>query len=305
MVKKESKYEKLVREVNIVLNSYSGKMTLRQVYYRLVSKHIIPNTINEYKGLSRHLVKARERGRVPWYRIEDRGRTVSGGDYGYSEAPDPKAHVKKKLQNVFRNSLISFQRWLNQPERIEVWIEKEALSRLASKIADRYNVRVCPSKGYSSFTYIKQAVNRLNKYDEPVTILYFGDYDPSGFDIERDMEERLRAYGAYNLKTVKRICLNREQIDRHELPPFPAKTSDVRYTKFVAETGSDDTVELDAIPPQILEEYIAEAIEDHIDSTIWDETEEAEEEANEAIKEVLESVRSMFADVEAELEEEE
>lgn len=292
--KKPSKYEVLVEAVNKVLGQYSGRLSLRQIYYRLVSAHVIPNNMNQYKALSKYLVKAREQGEVDWTRIEDRNRSTTGFDSGYEEAPDPQKYVARRIQQAVQDPFIRFKKWLNQPERVEVWIEKDALSVLASGVAGRYNVTTCPSKGYSSFTYIKEAVRRINWYDAPVTVLYFGDYDPSGLDITRDLRERLIRYGAHNLKEVKRICLSREQIEEHQLPPFPAKSSDVRYAKFVADTGSDDAVELDALEPPVLEKYIEDAILEYWDEEIYAEVEDEEYEANEAIKEALEPLREIL-----------
>ena len=55
--KTKMKYAQVVKAVNEVLNSYSITMTLRQIYYRLVSKYAYPNTKSSYKNLSRQLVK--------------------------------------------------------------------------------------------------------------------------------------------------------------------------------------------------------------------------------------------------------
>lgn len=293
--KEGGKYETIVEAVNKVLGQYRGRLSLRQIYYRLVSAHVIPNNLNQYKALSKYLVKARENREVDWTRIEDRNRSTTGWDHGYEEAPDPERYVARRIEEAVRDPWISFKMWLNQPERVEVWIEKDALSVLASGVAGRYNVTTCPSKGYSSFTYVMEAVRRINQYDAPVTVLYFGDYDPSGMDITRDLRERLRAYGAHNLEKVERICLSREQIDEHQLPPFPAKSSDVRYAKFVADTGSDDAVELDALEPPVLEAYIEEAIKEHFDENIYAEVKKAETKANEAITEALKPLRELLA----------
>ena len=58
------RYGEIVKAVNEILAQYNAPLTLRQVYYRLVAKALIPNTVTSYKTLSRLLVKARERGEV-------------------------------------------------------------------------------------------------------------------------------------------------------------------------------------------------------------------------------------------------
>lgn len=296
MVKKESKYDLIVREVNDVLSKYSQKMTLRQIYYRLVSRHTFPNNLNQYKGLSRHLVKAREKGDVDWTRIEDRARSTHGGDWGRDGIDDIESFLQDKIDE-FKNlwEYISLSKWKGQENYVEVWIEKDALSRLAENAVSDLNVKVCPSKGYSSFTYIAETVNRLRRIkDRNIHILYFGDFDPSGLDIERDLYDRLVRYGSPSDLTVTRIALTREQIDEYDLPPFPAKTSDVRYERFVYETGSNDAVELDALEPPVLTQMIHDAVSELIDWDIWNERRQEEEDLQQKIKEKLEEVDIEF-----------
>jgi len=135
-----------------------------------------------------------------------------------------------------------------------------------------------------------KAVNRLRRYrDKDVTILYLGDYDPSGMDITRDLENRLLRYGA-NV-TVERLALSREQIEKYNLPPMPAKGSDPRYAKFVADTGGADAVELDALEPPVLQQIIRDGINDHIDFDLWDERQDE-------IKGIREKLRKEFENVE-------
>ena len=92
--------------------------------------------------------------------------------------------------------------WDNQPNYILISLEKDALSRLVSRIANRYSVRTFPTRGYPSFSYVQQMSSyiRTKLLDKPAIVLYFGDFDPSGIDIERDLSDRLEKY--------KIICKN-------------------------------------------------------------------------------------------------
>ena len=291
------KYDRVVKAVNEIFLQYNTKMTLRQVYYRLVAKLIIRNTRSEYKYLSAMLVKARENGDVNYRMFEDRVRKTIGGDHGWD---DPKGFLDY-MEETFKNSwkYLSLSMWKNQPVFIEVWVEKDALSRLVSDVTNEYNVRTCPSRGYSSFTYIKDAVNRLRNVKQPIKILYFGDFDPSGMDIERDLWTRLYKYGCSDL-SVERIALTQDQIMEYNLPPMPAKKSDARYNKFVAETGAGDAVELDALEPPVLEKLVKEAIEDNIDFDLWEARKEQEKDEKERLRRKLEDVEIMFPDEEDE-----
>jgi hypothetical protein len=261
-------YKNVVAESKAIFEQYKTALTLRQLFYRLVSRHILANTIVQYKQLSKILVKARENGDVPEDCLEDRTRTTIGADGGYESTEQfIDAHTR-----WFKDSWERFAMpmWETQLERVEVWVEKDALSQICSRIAEAFNVKTCPSRGYSSYTYVKKAVNRMDDdYGrKEVVVLYFGDYDPSGMDIERDLGSRLERYGAVDVK-VERIALTLDQIQKYQLPPFPAKTTDPRLAKFIADTGGSDAVELDALEPDVLENMITEAIQSHIDKDAW------------------------------------
>jgi hypothetical protein len=261
-------YKTVVKESKAIFKQYKTALTLRQLFYRLVSKHIMANTIAQYKQLSRILVKAREDGDMPEDCLEDRTRTTIGADGGYDNTEEfIDAHIRWFKDSWERYTM---PLWETQPDRVEIWVEKDALSQICSRIAEGFNVKTCPSRGYSSYTYVKKAVDRIrgDYQDKTVTILYFGDYDPSGVDIERDLGERLHRYGA-GLVKVERMALTLAQIQKYQLPPFPAKTTDPRLAKFIADTGGSDAVELDALEPDVLEKMILEAIQNHIDKGPW------------------------------------
>ena len=94
-------------------------------------------------------------------------------------------------------------------------------------------------------------------------ILYLGDHDPSGLDMVRDIRDRLKEFGLRNL-TVKHIALTWEQIGEHEPPPNPAKFTDPRSQWYMDKFGLDSW-EVDALPPNILEQLLKDTIEVHID----------------------------------------
>jgi hypothetical protein len=280
-------YETIVQEVNKLFSQYHTKMTLRQIYYRLVSKLIIQNTLNQYKRLSRLLVKAREKGDVNYRNIEDRARVTLGRDSGWDSPLDFLNAYRDQFEGCWE--YFSMKMWKTQPKFVEVWIEKDALSRVASESASNYRVRTCPSKGYSSYTYIADAVSRLRRHrDQECIILYLGDFDPSGLDITRDLASRLQRYGAD--VTVRRLALSIEQIQEHNLPPMPAKTSDSRYANFVENTGGSDAVELDALEPPVLKQIIRDGIKAEIDMELWDERLIEIELNKEKLKGVLENM---------------
>jgi hypothetical protein len=64
--------------------------------------------------------------------------------------------------------------------------------------------------------------------------------------------------------TVERLAVNREQIERWNLPTRPTKMSDTRARRFRQLHGTD-SVELDAIPPDELRRLVKDAIDSHME----------------------------------------
>jgi len=261
-------YDEIVDAALDIFQQYDTAITLRQLYYRLVSRLLIPNTINSYKRLSRIMVKAREDGDVPINCLEDRSRRVLGrGDLGYNSAEE---YLKKKITTL-QDSWKSFTMpmWDDQPKNVMISLEKDALSRLVSREANRFSVRTFPTRGYPSFSFVQEMSRYITNQlgGKPTVVLYFGDFDPSGVDIERDLSERLERYGAKSF-TVQRIALTADQIKKYRLPPMPVKRSDARADSFLEEHG-DKAVELDALDPNLLQTTVRKAVVKNINMRKW------------------------------------
>ena len=264
------KYNEIVPKVNAILGQYQYPLTLRQVYYRLVAAEVIGNTRSNYTSLSSILVKAREREEVDYRRIEDRVRNTI--EDGYALA-DP-GELCKLLSNILDYAATSYKRdpWLDQDNHLEVWLEKDALSTVISRVAtDIYHIPVAVNRGYGSFSFIKEGSKRLSQFiDKSIHILYFGDFDPSGEDMVRDLQRRLKLYGAPTA-TVHKIALTPGQVKKWRLPPAPVKTSDRRAAKFIKAHGDISAVELDALDPEDLQGIVKDAIEAYIEHSRWQE----------------------------------
>jgi hypothetical protein len=189
------KYAPIVKATNEILAQYDVRLTVRQIYYRLVSPpyQLFPNNLGSYKQFDRVLTRAREKGDVNWRGIEDRARGTIGGDFGFDG-------VGNFLDSSFDIDEDQYTRkmWEDQPSYVEVWLEKDALAALVSNVARGYRVLTFPSRGYSSMTKIAEAIcerfyDRFINF-KPVIILDFTDHDPSGLDMTRDIEKRVMAY---------------------------------------------------------------------------------------------------------------
>ena len=245
----------MLERINTILEEYRNDgyvLTLRQLYYQLVSKDIIPNNDREYAKLSNILKKGRMAGIVDWSAIEDRVRVP--------KLPYWVRDVQHAIQDTIEQYRVD--RMQGQQRNIEIWVEKDALSNVLFRVTSKYHIRLMVNRGYSSISAMYDAHRRLRSGD---VILYFGDHDPSGKDMVRDIRERMEEFGRE--VDVRPVALTMEQIRRFNPPPNPAKITDPRAKWYIREYGRTSW-ELDALPPRELIR-LAEAVEELIDLDLY------------------------------------
>lgn len=270
--------ENVVTTIQSIVNRYAAlgyRLTLRQLHYQFVghdSKYI--NHQSAYKKLGQILDDCRYGGVVDWSAIVDRGRNPKL-DYSVTGIPDAlnDTHDQYKLN-----------RQEGQDVHIEVWTEKDALSEILEASTSKYHLRLCVNKGYTSSSAMYEAYNRFKRIigfsSQDVVIFYIGDHDPSGLDMIRDVEDRLRfmlGEGLSSGLTVTPICLNIKQVKKYKLPPNPTKMTDSRADGYIKEFGKT-CWEVDALSPEVLTEIIDGNVEDIIDMDLYYEQLAQEEE---------------------------
>lgn len=271
-----------------ILSEYAQEgftLTLRQLFYQFVARGYIANRQSEYKRLSGIISAGRLAGVLDWAHMEDRTRQVRGN--AHWEGPED---LLESAAESFHLDL-----WEDQPFRVEVWIEKDALVGVVEGMCRQWDVPLFSCRGYTSQSEMWSAGhNRLRRYGEngqrPI-ILHLGDHDPSGIDMTRDIEERLSLF-AQTWVEVKRIALNMPQIEEYQPPPNPAKLTDTRAGAYVAEHGYESW-ELDALSPTQLNALVNEEIEAYIDPVKFDDKVEAQQ----LIKDQIAAAGSHWGDV--------
>jgi len=283
------KYQEVVKVVNEVIGQYVTRLTVRQIYYRIVSPpyQLFANTIPNFKGFDKILTRARENRDVDWTRIEDRHRRTSGGESDTFEGPEQYVDwIFGMLSDRYYKKVY----WEKQPKYVEVWVEKDALAPLFEDACNPYRVVILPSKGYSSYTKIMEAIQRFPNGKE-IIILHFADHDPSGVNMTDDLVNRFRRYGAD--VEVKRIALSIAQVKQWELAPNPTKKADKRTAGYLVKYG-DACWELDAVPPDELHKLVRDAVAVEVDKRAWDRiTREIEDGRSKISKALKKSKRSL------------
>lgn len=261
----------LLSKILAVTESYQKQgyvLTLRQLYYQLVVQNIFANLQKNYAKLSDLLGEARMCGLCDWAVIEDRIRVPK-----FVNEWDNIDSAMQTLIAVYRR-----KRWLDQENYVEVWVEKDALSGVLEPITQDYHVHLLVNRGYSSISAMRDSSLRFrvaSSEGKTCYLLYLGDLDPSGEDMVRDIKDRQGELWAK--VELTKIALTRDQVDKYQLPPNPAKMSDPRARGYVEEHG-DVSWEVDALPPAVLNELLRSALEELLDREKYEAIKQQEEE---------------------------
>ncbi len=255
----------LIDKINEVIRNYIAQgysLTLRQVYYQLVARAIIENNEKSYKNVGNLISDARLAGLIDWNSIEDRTRNMRGNSHWSSPG------------SIINSAAYSYHldHWEGQEYYVEVWVEKDALIGIVGQICGQLDVNFFSCRGYVSQSEMWAAAQRLKLRQDQgqnVVLLHLGDHDPSGKDMSRDIQDRLRIFEAYNVE-FHRLALNMNQIEQYNPPPNPAKLTDSRATQYIDEFGYDSW-ELDALEPQIISNLIEKNVSRYRNERIYNE----------------------------------
>ena len=245
-----------IAQCDAIIEDYQGqglRLTLRQLYYQLVSRNLIRNTEREYKNLVALVSDARLAGLLDWDAIEDRVRR-------------PRSPSEfENLSDLVEAAIASYRlpRWQGQDYYVELWVEKDALAGVLEPLASEFHVTMMVNRGYSSTSAMYESANRFRHYSDRTGVLfYLGDHDPSGEDMVRDMGVRLQMFGVD--VDVRKLALTMPQIEQYNPPPNPAKMADPRAEAYV-EAHGNESWEVDALPPNVLTQIIRDAFDEVLD----------------------------------------
>lgn len=274
-----------IAQANAIIAEYRAQgfvLTLRQLYYQFVSRDLLPNTERSYQNLGRTVNDGRMAGLIDWAAIEDRTRWLRA--LTHWESP---AEIVDGCAEQYR-----VDRWANQRWRPEVWIEKDALIGVIEGVCEELDVPYFACRGYASVSELWRAGMRHAKHKKAgqrVVVFHLGDHDPSGVDMTRDIRDRLATFGGCT--DVRRLALNREQVEQYDPPPNPAKLTDSRVGSYLAEYG-DESWELDALEPSVIAELVSNNVRGLIDAGEWEDSEQTQQEGRERLAEIAEQLRA-------------
>lgn len=263
----------MIVKINVILEDYRQQgydLSLRQLYYQLVSKNVIENSERSYKNLGNLVSDARLAWYIDWDVIKDRGReTVGNPHWGTT------TQFIESVAPQYR-----FDLWEDQENYVEVMVEKQALEGVLEPVCNQLDIPFTANKGYSSSSALYEASKRFlrrARQGKGLYAIYLGDHDPSGIDMSRDVLDRLNLFvhASMNRSTgrtpadfgglrVRRVALNMDQVRELNPPENPAKITDSRADGYIRKFGRSSW-ELDAIEPRRLAELVTSSVQSLMD----------------------------------------
>ena len=229
-------------------------VTVRGLYYQAEVAGVpgIDKTECGYNKTQIQVLKLRRAGRMPYFQIADATR--------YMRRPrtfDGWQDALESTARLYRKSL-----WAGSDYEVEIWLEKSALAGVVQPVTFDYDVPLMPTGGYSSETFAFEAVDDLRDTGKTLVIYSLYDFDRSGKDAERSLQEKVERFGRdFGVPVIfNALGLTVEQVEALNLPTRPHK----RNTPADRAWPHDFACELDAIPPDTLRQMVRQAIERHL-----------------------------------------
>lgn len=281
-----------INKANVIIEEYRAQgfdLTLRQVYYQFVSRDFIANNEREYKNLGDIINTARLAGLIDWNAIVDRTRNLK--DLSHWESP---SSIIESCASQYR-----IDKWKDQPNRIECWIEKDALVGVIEGICEELDIPYFSCRGYTSQSEMWSAAMRLERHvknGQKPLVLHLGDHDPSGIDMTRDIKDRLSEFSGGDIE-LNRLALNMAQVEQYDPPPNPAKVTDSRAEGYIAIHGNESW-ELDALEPAVIAQLIRTAVYEVRDVDLWEQAVNEEDKQKEQLTKVSEQWQQIIDNLE-------
>lgn len=229
-------------------------MTIRGIFYRVVSLGLVDKTENGYKVVQRRVLEMRRSGALPYEWISDGTRWQL------------KARSYAGVNAALEAAALSYRRnlWIDQPVHVELWSEKDAITGVISSIANEYDVPIMVARGFSSESFLYSTAQQLKADGRPAVIYQLGDHDPSGVLAWRDTCGKLAEFAPDVDLTFERIAVTPEQIEEFNLPTRPTKSSSH------SRGFSGESVEVDALETGVLRSLVRQALAQHMPEHVLD-----------------------------------
>jgi hypothetical protein len=231
-----------------------GPVTVRGLYYQAEVNGVagIGKDEQGYSKVQRQVLKLRRGGCLAYEHIADATR--------WMRKPRSYESVEEALRStaaLYRKAL-----WADADDYVEIWLEKDAISGVIYEVTQLFDVPLMVARGYSSETFCFEAIEQRGEDRRPYWVYYLGDFDRSGLDAARTLNEKLQRFASEKDIPVifRHLAVTEEQVKRLGLPTRKPKREHAADKKW----PFDFACEIDAIEPDELRDLMRDVIELHL-----------------------------------------
>jgi hypothetical protein len=251
-----------------------GPVTVRGLYYQAEVAGVpgIDKTDSSYAKVQRQVLSLRREGRLSYDDISDATRWMRKPT-SHDSVEDAIAHTAR----TYRRSL-----WTDSPTYVEIWCEKDALAGTIYPVTSKFDVPLMVARGFASETFCYEAIAAREGDDRDYYVYYLGDFDRSGQDAARSLQEKLARFAEEDDIEVifEQIGVTERQIADWNLPTRKPK----RVSPADRNWRHNFACELDAIPPDRMRALVEVAILSHVDHAALKVLKVAEQSERELLK---------------------
>lgn len=218
----------LLLECQRLVEEYSGSITLRQMFYLLVNSGHVDLNEASYRKIKNLMINARKYGHVPATTFSKEVRLPNESMYESAEA---------YLSSCFNNYRIP--RTFNQPNHIEIWVEREPHKIFINSLISEYDIPVYVTGGYSSLSFVFEAARRIEASAErrgSPRILYFSDFSPASINMFESQVSEVSSHLSLTRDEADaimlRVGLEPEHLVKFGLPVLEELSSNQKTTLF-------------------------------------------------------------------------
>ena len=198
--------------------SEHGPVTVRQLYYQ-AEVHGLPGidkTASGYTKIQAQVLSLRREGSIDYGDIADMTRWMRKPQ-SFNGVEDALAATAR----LYRKAL-----WTDADSYVEVWCEKDALAGVILPVTAKYDAPLMVARGYVSETFCYEAIAARGDDDRPYYVYYLGDFDRSGRDAARSLEEKLTRFAddAGMEVVFEQLAVTERQINELDLPTRTPQT---------------------------------------------------------------------------------
>lgn len=277
---KATKTIEIIDTAVTILNESVFPLTIRRLYYELISKGVIENNAKSYTSMVTKLTDARWDGDIPLSLLD---KIIDGGRVPLRvQSWTNIASFAKPAANAYQRD-----RWKDQDAYVELWVEKQAIVSLLEDVCNENHIVLRPLHGFNSFTAIHQTAKDLLNIHKNITIFYFGDHDPHGYEIETDARARLfRMFDLlgspakrHAVEFAPRLGIRAEDIGTFGILPLDVEELEKGGDNFKAKRDAfitkygNKAAEVDGLPAEALIQRVQNAINNGAyisDKKSWD-----------------------------------